>query len=206
MAQTNRPEYQCYKTKEKVVIDGKLNETCWKNAMEVSLQDMVDVNTKAKMVWDDDYLYVGFECEDPDIWARMGYRDSEVPEELVFRMTNPKKEKVMPEWYRFEAEIMHLDYWVQTIAWYFPRDIMEITRDTEFIMANEKKYHPEVTAVAMIGYYNRPDSYPMKSADRVELELKTILEHGCNNVFVYSLNDVLRTPEIREVFKKYFKR
>jgi len=55
MAQTNRPEYQCYKTKEKVVIDGKLNETCWKNAMEVSLQDMVDgsktvLNAKAKMV------------------------------------------------------------------------------------------------------------------------------------------------------------
>ncbi len=106
----------------------------------------------------------------------------------------------------FYGSMTGLDYWSQTIAWYFPRDVVEIGRDTKKMMQEEKKYHANTTAVGMIGYYNRPDAYPFKSADRVEMELKTMLENGCQYVFVYSLNDVLRTPEIKEVFRKYFAR
>jgi len=99
-----------------------------------------------------------------------------------------------------------LDYWVQTIAWYFPRDVIEMGKDTKTMLLEEKKYYGHTTGVGMIGYYNRPDAYPLKSAERVEMELKTMLDNGCQYVFVYSLNDVLRTPEIKEIFQKYFKR
>lgn len=99
-----------------------------------------------------------------------------------------------------------LDYWSQTIAWYFPRDKMEIAIDTKKMLLEEKKYHQNTISVGMLGYYNRPDLYPLKTAERFEMELKTMLENGCQYVFVYSFNDVLKSPEIKEVLKKYFKR
>ncbi|HOK80801.1 MAG TPA: carbohydrate-binding family 9-like protein [bacterium] len=99
-----------------------------------------------------------------------------------------------------------LDYWAQTIAWYFPRDIAEMGDNTRKMMEDEKKYYVSTSGVGMIGYYNRPDAYPYKSAERVEMELKTMLDNGCQYVFVYSLNDVLRTSDVKEVFRKYFKK
>jgi len=99
-----------------------------------------------------------------------------------------------------------LDYWAQTIAWYFPRDIVEMAKGTRKMIEDEKKYYVNTSGVGMIGYYNRPDAYPYKSAERVEMELKTMLDNGCQYVFVYSLNDVLRTPDVKAVFRKYFKK
>ncbi len=109
--------YHCYKTTEKIIVDGKLSEKIWKKVPEVVFLDMVNgsiplLKTTAKMAWDDDYLYIGFECQDPDVWARMGLKDSEVPKDLVFRITR-KKEGCPPEWYRLEAEIMHLEKFVK---------------------------------------------------------------------------------------------
>ncbi|HOL50211.1 MAG TPA: hypothetical protein PLW07_06485, partial [bacterium] len=48
--------YNCYKTRERIVIDGKLQETSWKNARELIFKDMVNgspasLKTTAKMMW-----------------------------------------------------------------------------------------------------------------------------------------------------------
>lgn len=109
--------YNCYKTKESIIIDGKLLEISWKKAPEVVFLDMVNgsvpiLKTTGRMIWDDKYFYVGFECEDPDVWARMGLKDSEVPKNLVFRITR-KKEGCPSEWYRLESEIMNLEKFVK---------------------------------------------------------------------------------------------
>lgn len=61
---------------EKVVIDGKLDEPAWANA--VTAGPFVDVGTgrpnpeypvqgTAKLLWDDTYLYVGFDVKDPQV-------------------------------------------------------------------------------------------------------------------------------------------
>lgn len=99
-----------------------------------------------------------------------------------------------------------LDYWSQTISWYFPRDILEMSKDTRKMVQEEKEYYANTIGVGMIGYYNRPDAYPFKNHERVEMELKTMLDNGCQYVFVYSLNDVLKSPEIKEIFRRYFAR
>ena len=77
-------EYVCYRTVEPLNIDGELNETAWQNAPWTDL--FVDIEgdkkpiptwaTKAKMLWDDDYLYIGAYLEEPHLWATITKRDA----------------------------------------------------------------------------------------------------------------------------------
>ena len=76
--------YVCYRTAEKLKIDGKLDENSWKQAP--STASFVDIsgkdfptpiyNTSAKMLWDDDYFYVGATLPEKDIKARLTQRDT----------------------------------------------------------------------------------------------------------------------------------
>ena len=59
--------YVCYRVDGKIKVDGKLNEADWQKAQSTS--SFVDISgegfakpcydTSAKMLWDDNYLYVG---------------------------------------------------------------------------------------------------------------------------------------------------
>ena len=76
--------YVCYRTAGLLKIDGKLNEASWKSAE--STAPFVDIsgegfakpiyNTAAKMLWDDEYLYIGATLQEPDIKARLTQRDT----------------------------------------------------------------------------------------------------------------------------------
>jgi hypothetical protein len=78
------PQYICYRALQPLTIDGRLDETAWKNApwtelfvdIEGGLKPKPRFKTRAKMLWDDDYFYVGTELEEPDIWATLTKRDS----------------------------------------------------------------------------------------------------------------------------------
>lgn len=69
--------YVCYRPDGKLKIDGKLNETSWKKAAPTA--PFVDISgegfptpkyeTTAKMLWDDEYLYVGAVLQEEDIKA-----------------------------------------------------------------------------------------------------------------------------------------
>jgi hypothetical protein len=63
-------------TTEPIKIDGLINEPAWDRAAKITdfkLFSPVNVEklpqTTAKLLWDKDYLYVAFECEDDDIWS-----------------------------------------------------------------------------------------------------------------------------------------
>lgn len=81
---TEPRSYTCHKLTGKLNIDGRLNEKAWQKAE--STQPFVDISgedfpkpkyeTTAKMLWDDDYLYIGATLEDPDIQARLTQRDT----------------------------------------------------------------------------------------------------------------------------------
>jgi hypothetical protein len=65
-----------------IVIDGKLNEASWANAsstLPFTLWDgrpaPASLQTTAKMLWDDQYLYLGFSVKDPDVYATYTGRD-----------------------------------------------------------------------------------------------------------------------------------
>ena len=67
--------YLCSKTTEPIVIDGKLDEGIWSKVPRITLFHLYKKNpetmpeTTVRMVWDDRFLYVAFECADTDIWS-----------------------------------------------------------------------------------------------------------------------------------------
>ena len=74
-----------------ITIDGKLDESAWKNAKEAELTDTVTgkpapLKSTVKVLWDDTSLYVGFYCEDPDAWATYTQEDDKLWEEEVVEL------------------------------------------------------------------------------------------------------------------------
>ncbi len=75
--------YVVYQTVSPIVVDGKADEISWKNVAWTS--DFTDIEgdkrpepflrTRVKMLWDNNYLYVFAELEEPQIWAYMTARD-----------------------------------------------------------------------------------------------------------------------------------
>src|SRR5258706_16125243 len=71
--------YVCYRAKSPIAIDGKGDEASWTDAPWT--EDFVDIEgaakpaprfrTRAKMLWDDQYLYVFAELDDPHIWGTL---------------------------------------------------------------------------------------------------------------------------------------
>lgn len=73
--------YIAYRTKEKIVIDGKLNENAWLQApksprfVDIVNGGPVLYDTRAAVLWDDVYLYIGFWVEEPFVRADITERD-----------------------------------------------------------------------------------------------------------------------------------
>ncbi len=85
-AQTIR-EYVVRKIHQPVTIDGKLDE--WNGAewtekfVRYADGGQAGLPTRAKILWDENFLYIGFMCTDPDVWATMTERDSHLWNEEV---------------------------------------------------------------------------------------------------------------------------
>ncbi|MDW8104841.1 MAG: carbohydrate-binding family 9-like protein [Armatimonadota bacterium] len=81
---THPRHYICYRARKPIVIDGKLDDDAWRDAAWT--EDFVDIEgdvrprprfrTRAKMLWDDQYFYVGAEMEEPHVWATLTQRDA----------------------------------------------------------------------------------------------------------------------------------
>jgi len=72
-----QPVYKVSKAREPITIDGKIDEPCWKNAEVQSLnyffrldKPVEKQNSKFRMLWDDENLYLFYECEDTSLTAR----------------------------------------------------------------------------------------------------------------------------------------
>ena len=68
------PTYIVTRTTAPILIDGKLDEKDWKQAHEVELVNNRGageprLKTTIRFLWNDDYLYAAFYCEDPDAWT-----------------------------------------------------------------------------------------------------------------------------------------
>lgn len=70
-------------TSDPVLIDGEINENTWRMAAWSDL--FVDIEggkrpsprfkTRVKMLWDEDFLYIAADMEEPDVWAALSKRD-----------------------------------------------------------------------------------------------------------------------------------
>ncbi|MEI6060439.1 MAG: carbohydrate-binding family 9-like protein [Bacteroidota bacterium] len=80
----NPRHYICYRASAPLVIDGWLNEADWQNAewseyfvdIEGSLKPEPRYKTRMKMLWDNHFLYIAAELEDPHVWANLTERES----------------------------------------------------------------------------------------------------------------------------------
>ncbi len=76
--------YVCYYTPTPLTIDGRFDEAAWgKTAwtelftdIEGSLKPSPRFTTRAKLLWDSTYLYIGAELQEPDIWGTLTERDA----------------------------------------------------------------------------------------------------------------------------------
>lgn len=81
-------QYDCLRAASPIKIDGRLDDAAWSRAAWTdAFADIVGgdrqaprFRTRMKMLWDDDYLYIGAELEEPDVWAKLTAHDS-----VIFR-------------------------------------------------------------------------------------------------------------------------
>jgi len=71
------------RTPKPPLIDGVLTDEVWKAADTAELRGSFDGRpvqrrTAAKLLYDDANLYVGFDCEDPDVWGTLYKRDDPI--------------------------------------------------------------------------------------------------------------------------------
>jgi len=86
--------YVCFKTRSPLNVDGKLNESAWKSAawtdyfvdIEGESKPRPRFKTRAKMLWDEGYLYIGAELDEPEVWATLTERDSVIYEDNDFEV------------------------------------------------------------------------------------------------------------------------
>ncbi|MBI0400686.1 carbohydrate-binding family 9-like protein [Cyclobacterium marinum] len=76
--------YVAYQVSEKPIVDGQLNESAWQAAdwsepfLDIQGPDLPTPNqlTQMKMLWDQEYLYIGVKLYEKNIWATYTERES----------------------------------------------------------------------------------------------------------------------------------
>jgi len=99
-----------------IAVDGRLDEFSWELAPQIddferilNKYDGVAHATRARMLWDDEHLYFGFACQDPDIWAIFDQEDDEMwSEEVVEVFIDPDGDARN----YLELEVNPLNAWV----------------------------------------------------------------------------------------------
>jgi hypothetical protein len=106
--------YDCYRAATPIRIDGKLDDAAWKKAKWTS--DFVDIEgsakatprfrTRAKMLWDDQYLYIAAELDEPNVTGTLTKHDSVIFKDNDFEVFI----KPLPEtesYYEFEMNALN---------------------------------------------------------------------------------------------------
>jgi hypothetical protein len=81
------PTYKAARRKGAIHIDGVLDEADWKSARSTGpFVRSIDgaptkFRTEAKLLWDDEFLYVAFTCEDQDVWSDYTKHDDKIYEQ-----------------------------------------------------------------------------------------------------------------------------
>ncbi len=146
--------YDCHYTKAPIHVDGKLNDAAWKKAPWTS--DFVDIEgaskpapryrTRAKMLWDDKYLYIAAELEEPNVTGTLTKHDSVIFKDNDFEVFI----KPLPDtesYYEFEINALNTGWDL-----FLPKPYSEGGRaDNSWDIAGLR------TAVAIQGTLNHPD-------------------------------------------------
>jgi hypothetical protein len=105
--------YVCHRAASPPRVDGRLDEAAWREAAWTS--DFVDIEgdrrarppllTRAKMLWDDEHLYVGAELLEPHLWATLTRHDAVIFHDHDFEVfIDPNGDS--HEYYEFEINAL----------------------------------------------------------------------------------------------------
>lgn len=124
------PHYDVVRAKSPIVIDGKLDDAAWQDALPVGefhfnwWKAGERELTVARMLWDDSNLYVGYFCHDKHISASVTQRHGPVSHDdcvEIFLSPNPQKPK---NYYTFEINAIgtmlnrcRTDWWSGPPTW-----------------------------------------------------------------------------------------
>ncbi|NKB72402.1 MAG: hypothetical protein GKR89_35445 [Candidatus Latescibacteria bacterium] len=107
-----KPSYVVARVESAPTVDGRLDEPAWVGAPAVDRFQFAwweggdKEQTVAKLLWDDDNLYVAFICQDAHIWAEHTQRDSAVYRDdcvEVFTAPDPQRPSV---YYNIEMNVL----------------------------------------------------------------------------------------------------
>ena len=106
--------YLCRHTDTPILVDGKLDEAAWTDAPWT--RDFVDIQGDAKlkprfrmrvkMLWDDDYLYIAAELEEPHVWAMLTNHDTVIFQDPDFEVFIDPAGHTQP-YYEFEMNALN---------------------------------------------------------------------------------------------------
>ena len=110
--------YICKYTKRPPVIDGRLDDPAWRAAPWTT--DFVDIEgtndgakkpaprfrTRVKMLWDNNYLYIAAELQEPDVKATLTEHDSVIFRDNDFEVFI-KPLPLTPSYYEFEMNALN---------------------------------------------------------------------------------------------------
>lgn len=103
----NRQLYPCKRTQEKIIVDGRIDESAWGAAGEMEMRkiisfEMPESETKVYCLYDEAYLYFAFINYDKDIWSTYKKRDSQLWMEDVIEIF--LKPDILKDYY-YEFEV-----------------------------------------------------------------------------------------------------
>lgn len=86
--------YLCHFTATPVVIDGRLEESAWAAApwteefgdIQGSTKPAPRFRTRAKLLWDEDYLYIAADIQEPHVWATLTNHDAVIFQDPDFEV------------------------------------------------------------------------------------------------------------------------
>ena len=112
--------YLCRRTDKPILVDGKLDDPAW--AQVPWTEDFVDIQgslkaaprlrTRAKLLWDDDYLYIAAELQEPQVWATLTNHDAVIFRDPDFEVFIDPQGQTEP-YYEFEINALNTSWDLQ---------------------------------------------------------------------------------------------
>lgn len=93
-SETTLPEYRCRKIERPLNLSGKVDDPLWSMAEIAGLTDVYGqpgrYQTTVRLLYDQEFLYAGFNCQDEYVWSTITERDGCIwEEECVELFINP---------------------------------------------------------------------------------------------------------------------
>ena len=106
------PTYQVLRTDQGIQVDGRLDEADWQRAAPIAfvmpwsdLENEDPQSTTARLLWDDDNLYIIYECVDPYLHAEVTEHDGAVYQEDAVEIFAAPNAAVPGNYYGYEMNI-----------------------------------------------------------------------------------------------------